>query len=50
MSIFLLLTDEQMLAASGVIGNTGIGFGGTDTEGTQDPAAKGNVFEENLFE
>ena len=44
------LQGEQMLAASGVTSNNGIGWGGVDTEGSLDPSVKGNAFTENPFE
>ena len=36
---------EQPLAASGVVSDKGIGYGGVDTEGTQDPDVKANNFD-----
>lgn len=34
-----ILNSEKMMAGSGVIGDIGIGWGGVDEEGTQDPDA-----------
>lgn len=46
----LQMQGEQVLAASGVISNNGIGYGGVDTDGTKDPSVKENIFDENPFE
>ena len=34
------IESEMILAASGVYSNTGIGYGGVDTEGSKDAEAK----------
>jgi hypothetical protein len=41
---------EQMLAASGVTSNNGIGWGGVDIEGDEDPSVKEDSFDDDLFE
>ena len=45
------LCGEQMLAGSVTSDNDyGIGYGGVDSDGSLDPAAKQNVFEDSPFE
>ena len=46
----LQMQGEQVLAASGVISNNGINYGGVDSDGTKDPSVKENIFDENPFE
>jgi hypothetical protein len=46
----MLIEQEQPLAASGVVSNNGIGFGGVDEGGNLDPEVKGNVFGESIFD
>jgi len=41
----LIVDNEQPLAASGVTSDNGIGYGGVDTEGTQDPDVKASNFD-----
>lgn len=41
---------ELPLAASGVVGSNGIGYGGVDSEGMMDPDAKEDYFGETLFD
>ena len=46
----MLIEQEQPLAASGVVSNNGIGFGGVDEGSNLDPEVKGNVFGESIFD
>ena len=41
----LIVDNVQPLAASGVTSDNGIGYGGVDTEGTQDPDVKASNFD-----
>ena len=39
-TVVVEIESEMILAASGVYSNTGIGYGGVDTEGNKDAEAK----------
>ena len=39
-TVVVEIESEMILAASGVYSNTGIGYGGVDTEGSKDAEAK----------
>ena len=42
------MSDLELLAASGVSSDRGIGYGGVDKDGTKDPSAPGYNEEENV--
>ena len=39
-SINLALAEQMLAESTGVISNNGIGYGGVDTDGDQDPSVK----------
>lgn len=41
----LLMHHETPIAASGVTGSNGIGYGGVDDQGQKDPDVKANPFD-----
>ena len=41
----LLMHHEMPIAASGVTGSNGIGYGGVDDQGQKDPDVKANTFD-----
>ena len=43
----VLAQEDSILAISGQNGQ--IGYGGVDEDGSKDPAAKGDIFDENPF-
>ena len=44
------IESERLLAASGVYSDTGIGYGGVDTEGSMDAEAKSSGSCEDFWE
>lgn len=48
--VVMEIESEKFLAASGVYSDTGIGFGGVDTEGSMDAEAKSSGSCEDFWE